>query len=66
MKEWAASIIGVAFALALIVFFGLGKIPVEVFAPIATAAILWFFRDTEKVLRKIDEFFQRLDDNEKH
>lgn len=45
MKEWAASIIGVAFAVAVIVFFGTGKIPLEVFGPIATAAILWFFRD---------------------
>ena len=57
MKEWATSIIGVAFAIAVIVYFGIGKIPLEVFGPIATAAILWFFREQQvaKVLRKIKE-----------
>ena len=57
MKEWATTIIGVAFALAVIVYFGMGKIPLEVFGPIATAAILWFFREREfaKELKKIKE-----------
>lgn len=57
MKEWATSIIGVAFALAVIVYFGMGKIPLEVFGPIAMAAILWFFREKEtaKELKKIRE-----------
>jgi hypothetical protein len=47
MKEWATSVIGMAFGLSMIVFFGMGKIPLEVFAPIATACILWFFRERE-------------------
>ena len=47
MKEWGAIIIGVAFAAALIIGFFVGKIPLEVFAPIATAAILWFFRERQ-------------------
>lgn len=57
MKEWATSILGVAFGLAVIVYFGMGKIPLEVFGPIATAAILWFFREKEfaKELKKIKE-----------
>jgi hypothetical protein len=57
MKEWATSIIGVAFAIAVIVYFGMGKIPLEVFGPIATAAILWFFREqqTAKMIKKIKE-----------
>jgi hypothetical protein len=57
MKEWATSIIGVAFAIGVIVYFGMGKIPLEVFGPIATAAILWFFREQQiaKVIKKIKE-----------
>jgi hypothetical protein len=57
MKEWATSIIGVAFALALIVYFGMGKIPLDVFGPITTAAILWFFREQQiaKMIKKIKE-----------
>lgn len=47
MKEWGAIIIGVAFAAALIIGFFVGKVPLEVFGPIATAAILWFFRERQ-------------------
>lgn len=47
MKEWGAIIIGVAFAAALIIGFFAGKVPLEVFAPIATASILWFFREKQ-------------------
>lgn len=51
MKEWATTAIGIAFSVTIIVYFGMGKIPLEVFGPIATAAILWFFR--EKALTNI-------------
>ena len=47
MKELARTIIGGTFSIALIVFFGMGKIPLEVFGPIATAVILWLFRERE-------------------
>lgn len=47
MKEWGAKIIGGAFAAAVIIGFFLGKVPLEAFGPIATAAILWFFRERQ-------------------
>ena len=47
MKEWATAVIGMAFGISMIVFFGMGKIPLEVFLPVATAAILFFFRERE-------------------
>lgn len=55
MKEWATSIIGILFALAVVVGFFMGKIPLEVFGPIATAAILWFFREKQiaNMLKKL-------------
>jgi len=55
MKEWGTTIIGVAFAIAVIIGFLIGKVPLEVFGPIATAAILWFFREQQiaKELKRI-------------
>lgn len=47
MKEWGAIIIGVAFAAAVIIGFFMGKVPLDVFGLIATAAILWFFREKQ-------------------
>jgi len=47
MKQWGAIIIGVGFGLAIIIGFFIGKVPLEVFAPIATAGILWFFREKQ-------------------
>lgn len=47
MKEWGAIIIGVAFAAAIIIGFFRNMIPLEAFGPIATAAILWFFRERQ-------------------
>ncbi len=61
MKEWATSIIGVAFAIAVIVFFGTGKIPLDVFGPIAMAAILWFFRE-----RQVMDLLAKIDKIDKH
>ena len=60
MKEWGAIIIGVAFAAALITGFFLGKVPLEVFAPIATACILWFFREREmaRLLKSIQNIIK--------
>ena len=39
-----------AFGVAVIVFTGMGKIPIEAFITIATATIIWWFksRDQEK------------------
>jgi hypothetical protein len=36
------------FAIALVVFFALGKIPLEVFGPIVTGALVWIFKDVEQ------------------
>ena len=47
MKEWPASIIGIMFAVALIVFTAMRIIPVEVFCSVATGAIVWFFKEKE-------------------
>ena len=47
MKEWTRSLIGVMFSIALIVFTGMGLIPVAVFCSVATGAIVWFFKDKE-------------------
>lgn len=57
MKEWATSIIGILFALALVIGFFMGKVPLEVLGPIATAAILWFFRERgfAKEIKRIKE-----------
>jgi len=61
MKEWGAIIIGVAFAAAVITGFFLGKVPLEVFGPIATAAILFFFRERQhaKEIKKLLESLER-------
>ncbi len=61
MKEWATSIIGVLFALAVIVYFGMGKIHLEVFGPIALAAVLWFFREQQiaKEIKRIKESLKK-------
>lgn len=55
MKEWIAGIIAVMFTAAIIVFFGMGKIPSELFCSLATAAIVWWFKDKqyEAVLRRL-------------
>jgi len=57
MKEWGTTIIGVAFALAIIIGFLIGKVPLEVFGPIATAAVLWFFREQQiaKTIKQMKE-----------
>jgi len=57
MKEWATTVIGILFAGAVIVFFGMGKIPTEVFCSLATGAIVWFFKDREqqKLLKTLKE-----------
>lgn len=47
MKEFATAFIGMAFATAFIVFFGMGKIPLDLFGPVATGAIVWFFKERE-------------------
>jgi len=61
MKEWGAIIIGGAFALAVIIGFFIGKVPLEAFGPIATAAILWLYREKQmaKLIKRIREELKR-------
>ena len=47
MKEWIAGIIAIMFAAAIIVFFGMGKVPAELFCSLATGAIIWWFKDKQ-------------------
>lgn len=48
MKEKVGFAIAGMFAIAIVVFFALGKIPLEVFAPIVTGALVWIFKDVEQ------------------
>lgn len=61
MKELGAIIIGGAFAAAVIIGFFLGKVPLEVFGPIATAAVFFFFRERQhaKEIRKLRESLKK-------
>ena len=47
MKEKVQLAIAGMFAIAFVVFFAVGKIPLEVFAPIITGALVWIFKDVE-------------------
>jgi hypothetical protein len=48
MKEKVQLGIAGMFAVALIVFFALKMIPLEVFGPIITGALVWIFKDVEQ------------------
>ena len=48
MKEKVGLGIAGMFAVALVVFFALRMIPLEVFAPIITGALVWIFKDIEQ------------------
>ena len=48
MKEKVQLGIGGMFAVAIVVFFALGKIPLEVFLPIITGGLVWLFKDIEQ------------------
>ena len=45
MKERAATIIGGMLAVSFIVFTGMGKVPIDVFVPVASAAIIYFYKE---------------------
>jgi len=62
MKERGAIIIGVAFAAAIITGFFLGKVSLEAFGPIATAGILWFFREKQHA-KEIKKLLESLKEN---
>jgi hypothetical protein len=47
MKEKVGLAIAGMFAISLVVFFALHMIPLEVFAPIITGALVWIFKDIE-------------------
>lgn len=55
MKEKVALAIAGMFAIALVVFFAVGKIPLEVFGPILTGALVWIFKDIvhERELKRL-------------
>lgn len=59
MKEKVGFAIAGMFAIALVVFFGLRRIPLEVFGPIVTGALVWIFKDVEqrRMLKKLKEFY---------
>lgn len=65
MKELGAIIIGVAFAAAIIIGFFLGKVPLDVFGLIATAAILFFFREQQHA-KEIKKLLESLKENRRH
>ena len=48
MKEKMQLGIAALFAVALVVFFGMGKIPLEVFGPILSGALIWLFKDIQQ------------------
>jgi len=45
MKEKVQLGIAVMFSVAWVVFFALARIPLEVFAPVITGALVWVFKD---------------------
>lgn len=55
MKEKVGLGIASMFAVALIVFFAIDMIPLDVFAPIVTGALVWIFKDIERerMLKKL-------------
>jgi uncharacterized paraquat-inducible protein A len=59
MKEKVGLGIAGMFAIALVVFFALGMIPLEVFAPIVTGALVWIYKDIEQErnLKRLKEFY---------
>jgi hypothetical protein len=61
MKEKVGLGIASMFAVAIVVFFGLHRIPLEVFGPIVTGALVWIFKDFEQS-RMIKEFHEMLRD----
>jgi len=61
MKEKVALGIAGMFAVALVVFFALHRIPLEVFGPILTGALVWIFKDIEQS-RMINEFQEMIRD----
>jgi len=48
MKEKVGLAIAGMFAIAIVVFFALHRIPLEVFGPIVTGALVWIFKDIEQ------------------
>lgn len=57
MKEKVALSIAGMFAIALVVFFAIGKIPLEIFVPILTGALVWIFKDVEhaRMIKELKE-----------
>jgi hypothetical protein len=55
MKLKVALAIAGMFAIALVVFFAIGKIPLDVFVPIITGALVWIFKDVEQAIKRTKE-----------
>ena len=47
MKNTTASVIGIMFTAAFITFTGMGIVPPEAFAAVATGSIVYWFKDKE-------------------
>jgi uncharacterized membrane protein len=52
VKELATTIIGIMLALALVIFTGLGKVPIEVFCSLVGLALGYFFKTKEQSIAK--------------
>jgi len=52
MKERIQVGIAALFAVALVIFFGMGMIPLEVFGPIITGSLVWLFKDFQQARLK--------------
>jgi len=63
MKEKVQLGIGVMFAVAMVVFFAIGKIPLNVFLPVVTGALVWLFKDIEqaRMLKRLDKLIAQLE-----
>jgi len=55
MKEKVQLGIAGMFAVAIVVFFAIGKIPLEVFLPVITGGLVWLFKDIEqaRIIREL-------------
>lgn len=62
MKEKMQLGIGGMFAVAMVVFFAIGKIPLNVFLPVVTGGLVWLFKDIEqaRIIKKLNELVAQL------
>jgi len=63
MKEKVQLGIGGMFAVAIVVFFAMGKIPLELFMSVITGGLVWLFKDIEHA-RTLERLKERGDIND--